>query len=76
MTKYKLIIENPEGDIGARLKNNPQFKPSGKNQWTLWDGPANLKDIKNLFDLLAPICCNLSLYCDKRGSITDLKTWK
>lgn len=81
MKHYTLIAHKPQGDILARIKNHPRFKRSAPNQWVLWDGPARLKDMQQMFELVAVYCGGLSLFENskklrKSKQIMNLGTWE
>ena len=80
MTHYTMIAERPQGDIEARLRRNPRFKKSAPDQWVLWDGPARLSEMRQMFELIAPYCGGLSLFSNSRGLrksrlVLDLGMW-
>jgi len=75
-----MIAVRPQGDILARLRGNPKFKQSAPDQWVLWDGPARLKDMRKMFELIGPYCGELSLFRNSRGLkgarlVLDLGSW-
>jgi len=80
MTHYTLIANRPEGDLLPRLRGNRHFKQSAPNQWVLWDGPARLKDMRQMFELIVPHCRGLSLFSNsqklkKSRQVMDLGDW-
>jgi hypothetical protein len=80
MTHYTLIANRPQGDLLARLRGNAKFKKSAPNQWVLWDGPARLKDMRQMFELIGPYCGGLSLFrnsrkLNKSSQVMDLGDW-
>jgi len=51
---FTIIAENPEGDLRPRLEGKRTFFKNSANQWVLWDGPANRRDIIAMATALFP----------------------
>lgn len=68
MKHYTLIVHKPEGDMRARIASEPHFRSPAPNQFVLWDGPAEKRDILNMLEIVRPYCGGLLLACG-RGDV-------
>jgi hypothetical protein len=55
MKKYTLICKNPSGDIAPRIKDVMRSN-GAEGQFVIWDGPAKLRDVRALYEMIRPYC--------------------
>ena len=68
MKHYTLMLNRPEGHIRERFTRVKLTQAYDTPQFVVWDGPANLRDIRRLYDALAPYCSGISLTSGKSKS--------
>jgi hypothetical protein len=70
MTHYTLMLNRPEGALRERFPKVKLTQVYNTPQALVWDGPANKRDIKRLYDALAPYCSGISLTRGRRKSVS------